>query len=288
MFMKRLIFGLMVLMLNSIPAFGWDLPLDFSILGMRFNHDTSSSASDAITIRKNYGDTVVTAPEYTASQSEKVAYSITVTNPTVQVWLSMGSDIANNITVKAECSNGNLFGLMERIVYINGSSFSIGDVGNPANYVTFQKASGSSLPTSVSKYDDAQLSWKVTKIESYTFSTPVEVGTTHHPVYTILSTPYSFVDHYSYPDPDRVGEPWTEVLDLACEWADGETSYLGCLGALTDGLNGYSKMKYDNVLNHVVSSSRLKLSELLQTINNNATTLCNCQDYSLLCTLTVG
>jgi hypothetical protein len=260
--MKRLLFGLMLLILNGMPAFGWDLPLDFSILGIRFNHNTSSSANDAITIRKDCGETVITTPEYTGGQNEKVAYAATVTNPTIKVMLSMGSDIADSVRVKAYCTNGNLFDLQERAVNINGSSYSIADPGNPANYVTFKKTTSYSLQTTVTKCTNAQLAWKVTKILNYTFPTPVDVGTTYHTVYTLLNTPQS-----------PMTEPWTEVLDYACEWASGASTNAGVVSNITTGAYNSGIKDYNYNYYHCIGTT-FYLTEFLSA------TYCDCRDMS--------
>jgi hypothetical protein len=135
---------------------------------------------------------------------------------------------------------------------------------NPTNYVTFNKASGSSLPSTVGKWNDSALAWKVTKVEDTDIS-PVVVATTYHDVYTILATPSSFEIYNG-----ESGVAWTNMLNLACDWASGQSTASGCIDALTSGLYGYQGLHYNSTsANFDFGYNQLRLKTLLQAIDAN-------------------
>jgi len=58
-------------------------------------------------------------------------------------------------------------------------------------------------------------------------------------------------------------EPWTDVLDYACVWADGETEELGVVKKITTNAYWNFGKNYDGTRSHAEGTT-FKLTELLQ------------------------
>ncbi|MDP2983675.1 MAG: hypothetical protein Q8O92_10150 [Candidatus Latescibacter sp.] len=278
-----------VLMLCALQkASAWDLPLNIDIFQIQFNHTTDSSSSDAITIRKNNGSTIITAPEYNNLTNpvtrEKFAY---VRNNDASVkakFMASPFDCDSSLTIDALAeSSSSFYDVGPVAVWFNGSGISIENPGNnPYNLVTFSKTQGSSLPNSVGKKTGG-LKWRVTKIGPNTLGTPIELGTTSHDYYTLLSAPDSF---YNYAD-NEAGIPWSDALDLACDWASGQSTKPGCISYLTSGLYNYQSLQYgQNSTKYDSGTSQLYFKALLDSIDILGDVSIDCVSYAnLLCLL---
>jgi len=103
----------------------------------------------------------------------------------------------------------------------NGLSVTDPNYSSELNYQMFDTASG--FPSTVDKYEFSW-TWRVVAVDG-TPRTPETVGTTTgHILYTVLDTPQS-----------PMSEPWTEVLEKACRWADGASSVSEIITGITSG-----------------------------------------------------
>ncbi len=270
--MRTLLCGIAVclagLVLGTPLAYPWDYPLDVCPEAIRFNHNTASGANDALTIRRDNGVTIVTAPEYSnltsPARRDSIAYALDSTSQTVLAVFSCFGDMLDNCVIDAQCTTDNFFGLSSRLVSFNGSAFSIEDTGNPTNYVTLSKATGSSLPSAVGRYTFSW-QWRVSAVEGQTLPTPVIVATTRHGYYGLLSVPK-----------EPMTQPWIEVLENACIWAANSMTEEGVVYGITCGAyNSNFKNYWWSPYSHV-SGQELYLTNLL------ADTWADCQDMAAI------
>ena len=137
-------------------------------------------------------------------------------------------------------------------------------------YVRFSAASGA--PSVVGK-GTVTWEWKFFDVEeSGSGEAGVSVGGERssgpHTIYTLLGEPYE--EPWETWGQERV---WTEVLDYASAWADGEASEGGAADAITvHAYNDFGK-DYNGYLTHA-SGTTLELSDLL------ADTEADCRDMS--------
>jgi hypothetical protein len=191
-----------------IPSTGiaWDFPLDLSPVAIKFNHGSSGSA---FAIKK--GGNVITAPEYDRrySKNEKFAYKKN-TSPIVKIWLEADPFDSPPVTIDAINTVGLAsWNLDDTVIYFNGSGFSIGEGDN---YVSMATESGYSIPNCVDS-TNVYWAWRVVAVDGVPRQYPYVGGSSNHSFYVVLDTPQ-----------DPLSVPWTEVLDKACYWADGETN----------------------------------------------------------------
>jgi len=155
----------------------------------------------------------------------------------------------------------------------NGLSVTDPNYSSELNYQMFDTASG--FPSTVDKYEFSW-TWRVAAVDG-TPRTPETVGTTTgHILYTLLDSPDSFY-FKSY---EETGVPWTDVLDLACDWASEETSYSACMSKLTQSLYDYSELKYTPSDSGHGAGNMFYLQKLLNDINAQSPTFANCVAYA--------
>jgi len=248
----------------------WDFPLDISPIAMKFNHGYSNGA---IPIRVN-ATTTISVPEYDTGYSlnQKFAYCIN-DEPDVLVKFYVDPPEGETLTIDAIGINGSIWDLSEKEVEFNGSGFSVTDPNYPdeTNYQMF--ASGTAVPGSVN-YNMHMWSWRVIAADGVPMS-PYYMGSTTHDYYTLLDSPDSFV----FQSGDETGVAWTDVLNLACNWASGETSYSACMSNLTQSIYSYSELYYSQT-NYYGAGSTFYLQEMLDKIVTESPTFMDCQDYS--------
>jgi hypothetical protein len=198
-----------------------------------FNHDPSSTSTDALTIRRNQVDDVQ-VPEWTAGMSRPedspAAYSINQLQNnrlTIKARFSRDSTDPSSATVNAVGSGPNVLGDIRSQTINFGAAMSAIAVLNldlvPAN-------------PSVGISD---ITWEW-------FVTGVRFQTTQHRIYTIVSDPQP---PWGQPGSRFPGfqVPWTEVLDQACREAAGARTADEAADSLTRWLFslGGSKLQYN-------------------------------------------
>ena len=214
--MKRIILFVIICTLGSaffaetVYCLPW--PPDMDIYYIKFNYE-SGSTYDALNIRKNYS-TDVTVPEWQLSvRNEKIAYIKGQSGRKIKIKIWIDRTTIEGVRAYAESVTGPGIGdVNAKWVYFNNSNYS---------NETLMTTDG----TVASSVGQRGFTWRwyVSDIDDFIIEEPILVGDTGiHYYYALLGTPQS-----------PMTEPWTEVLDLACNWAYGETNESGALSDLT-------------------------------------------------------
>ncbi|MEN8184143.1 MAG: hypothetical protein ABFS46_16580 [Myxococcota bacterium] len=206
-----------------------------AVEAIRFNHNSASATTDALSIRKDYG-TPVGVPEWTAGETlpeeSPAAYAILETQGqtvTVQVKFRITPTSVTQAEIRAEGGGG--LGTLDA----QSVQFSSG-VSSP-EFVTFN-LNHQQIGAAGVRREDIEWRWK--------YRCPGESGwrdadVTRHRIYIVLETPKAPWDQ----TPGSTSNPWTDVLDYACAWADGESARDTAAGAVTEDVNGALALTYD-------------------------------------------
>jgi len=196
-----------------------------------FNYESSSTNNDAVTIRKN-ASTKIPVPEYIKdSRNESCAYIMGQSNRKIKVKFNSNNSNMNYI-VKATVISGT--GI--------GNSCEIFVAPCDLNSTVFTLELSGFIPNSIGKRTFTW-KWEATALPINSPYCPIactSVNTTHT-YYTLLSTPKA-------PMP----EPWTNVLDLACIWASGQSSDYSVISSITEGSYNNLGKKYWGGGSHAV------------------------------------
>lgn len=180
-----------------------------------FNHDPVYSSCDAINIRKNCKEPLH-IPEWTCSGEPQPAAYLKNKSITVKAVFSAAPGVSSAL-INAETTSGNLGNLVQTTVcFKNGHS----------DPVYFQV----SHPTPVKiKTFDQEWQWYAGSVNG-TGSSRVYIGNSKNKIYIVLSEPQC---PWTTRGP---AAPWTDVLDYACAWADGQTTAEGAAEKITHRL----------------------------------------------------
>jgi hypothetical protein len=204
-----------------------------------FNYEGGSS-NDAITIKKNASSTIA-APEYIRSESsitknENCAYIKSQGNRKIKVKFNSNNSNMNYLvkaTVISGTGIGNICEMFVAPCDLNTTVFTIDIQGT--------------IPSSVG-INTFTWKWEATALpinSSYCPITCSSVNTTHT-YYTLLNVPKS---------PETT--PRTDILDYACEWANGSTTEnLVCTNILSNGFNQHYTWDYQC---HMLASDFVRL-----------------------------
>lgn len=189
---------------------------NLQVTEIAFNHNTASWTQDALNVRKNATGTV-TVPEWTQGVSNpKESPAAFVGGRTVKVRVKFQ---ANRDGIYKVRSVGGPFELKEQTVQIQSG------ISNPT-WIEFESTP---IPASV---DLADVTWKWRRkcggVIWWTFDK------SYHRFYVVQDVPKEPWTQTSYPDDQN---PWTDALDYACTWAQGETTKGGVASAVTAGVN---------------------------------------------------
>jgi hypothetical protein len=234
--LKGLLFCAVSMVLNSIPVSAWDFPVSIDITQISFNH----SESEAIPLKKDYGTTSITAPEWRKTfggdeedvyKDDRFAYIIGATPTVKATFTSPDPDPTVSITITVQtCSIDPEDGFEE----YTGWSLNDDEITFPWGPLDtegiFSTQYGTSVKNGVGKCRTKFL-WKISEVGGSAYSQ--ELGYSTHKYYTVLDTPVAPMD-----------EPWTEVLDYSCDWTFSKTSETVCVDSLTMKLFN-SGIKYD-------------------------------------------
>lgn len=222
--------------------------VNVEITHIKFDH-TAGDTSDGIDIREN-NSTDITVPEWVKDGQNKPAAYKKSTNVTIKAKFSVSPGSVTSAKIKATTSDGILGNLGEQTV-----SFSNG----VSDYVSFTPTN--STPSSVDK-DTVTWQWKVSDVNG-SGSSEVDINSSGaHTIYTLLGTPQS-----------PMTEPWTEVLDYACVWANDKASESAAVTPITT--NAYNNLgkNYDGTGTHT-SGKTFNLTSFLSA------NWADCQDMS--------
>ena len=214
--MKRIILLLSLVCIVSLTSnvkevFCLPWPPEIDIIEISFNYDSGSTTYDAVTLKAN-ASTYKPVPEWKAGvRNDKVAYIQNQTNRKIKTKFQLDRSGSYDMGVYAEEYQAS-YGIGD--VYESMVHFDDSDKSTPKVMTC-----DGSVPSGVRKQDRFfYWKWYVTCIgeppwEPEEFEEPLYIGYTGvHNYYTLLGAPQN-----------PMSEPWTSVLDYACDWADGKS-----------------------------------------------------------------
>lgn len=227
--MKTLLIGLLFyatsMVLYSVSVLAWDFPLSLDITQISFNY----SGSIADTLKKDYGTTIITAPEWRKTfggdeedvyKNERFAYTKGSTPTVKAIFTSPDPDPSESITIDVlTCSTDSEDG------FENYTGWSLNDstITFPSGPLdtegVFSTQNGTSVKNSVGKCRTKFL-WRIYEVGGFVWLQ--DLGYSTHNYYTVLDTPVA-----------PMSKPWTEVLDYSCDWAANNTTSVACIESLT-------------------------------------------------------
>jgi hypothetical protein len=101
--------------------------------------------------------------------------------------------------------------------------------------------------------------------------------TNFYPAWKTTNTNHTYYTLFDIPKAPML-VPWVEVLEYACNWADGQNSDGDVLSEITSHLY-YSGFIYDQYFSYT-SNNQFKLNRLLQDIPTLETVKMDCRDFS--------
>ncbi len=220
---------------NERPSSCDPLPT-VTLAAIKFNYDTGNKGLDAINIRENY-TTPVTIPEWQPGNinaaDSPAAYSIKETSgKTVSVQVKFNIDTKSDTSLQIQATGGGILGAIDpvTVTFKNG-------VSDP-EYVTIPL---SHLNIAGGGINKADISW----VWQYQPSggSWTTMATTNHRIYVVLESPNLPWTPDELPSDTQV--PWTDVLDFACDWANGKTNQTDAATAITTQVNGAIGLTYD-------------------------------------------
>ena len=191
---------------------------------IKFDH-AAGHAADGIDIREN-NSTNITVPEWVKGGQNKPGAYTKSTNVTIKARFTVSPSAITSAKVRATTADAILGNLGEQTI-----TFASG-VSTP-EYVSFTPTNAT--PGAVGK-GTVTWQWRTKHIEGSDLGDEANINSSGpHTIYTVLATPTA-----------PMAEPWTEVLDKSCVWANGQTTTTGAAGKVTDSIytSGY---EYDNV-----------------------------------------
>jgi hypothetical protein len=220
-------FFVSALLAVSQTGYSYNLPADLSIKAVYFNHNSSSSISDGVTINSGY-NSVITAPEWTVNDSSRFAY---VKNADIGVKATLWRGDANITSAEIGISSytGDSIGSFSSLTY----TFSGADT-----LTQLMSTSSGTVPSSVGKHN-LRLWYCVYRVNGNVTS-PIQISSTSHIYYTLLDTPKAPFDGSAYNEDTPViynqAGPWVAVLDSACVWAKNCSTTVSAATCIADSL----------------------------------------------------
>lgn len=208
---KSLICLFVILCISTQSIFGttniWVKPYE-----IKFNFEPGQD-DDALTIRDDDGEPApIPEWKYSPSRSNNFAY--------------IKSQTDRKIKVKFD-SNCSDMHLIINLTVTSGTG--IGEVCNHVimNYEDLQEVTLTIDGTIPNNVDVRQFTWKweiyaITNESGY--CSALSTNYTTHTYYTLLTTPQA-----------PMAEPWSSVLDYACDWASGQTTEFNVVTKITEG-----------------------------------------------------
>ena len=181
-----------------------------------------SQDEPVIPLRKNSEFDPEPGPEWQAGngasgvQSRPVAYRLDKAGAGVDIRVTFDTTGGSFDVRAADATGSNLLGAVPE--------FHISHNGPGNVSATIRVPAPALAPAGVSKHEDC---WRWTARDSA--GTEVMSTLTRHMVYTVLSAPGG---PWNLQDPS--GLPWTDALDIACEWARGRRTELETASAITE------------------------------------------------------
>ena len=239
------------------------------ISAIRFNFNDGFIANDALNIRKNFS---TAAPSIswqngvsTTYVDSPVAYAIKETQG--NTLCIQASFQANGISVAfIRAIKGGKLGQVEE------RSISFDSTGN-SGFETFQLKNVTFHASGVGAYNiQSRWQWRLSSADPWK-----ELGVTRHRLFVILETP-------TLPWVQTAGStslPWTDALEIACNWAAGATNRNAAAGLITQRYNGCGVVSYDTTSGATFYGFvSYNLTEMIERLNGGVGLggLVNCTD----------
>lgn len=200
-----------------------------------FNHDGSALTDDALNIRKDL-NTTVELPEWKTGEIQPeespAAYAIQETTGrtlTVKVKLSIAPTSVGQAEIKAE--GGGVLGALDAQTVQFAGGVSVPE------FVSFE-LSHHTIGAAGVKREDIAWQWKYRCPGDQTWR---DADNTRHRIYVILETPKGPWDQTA----GSQSNPWTDVLDQSCAWANTKTTRNDAAAEVTRTVNGSLGLTYD-------------------------------------------
>lgn len=214
------------------PASCDPLPV-VALASVAFDYDPTGAATEALTIRRNFG-TGVSVPEWVpgrvTARDAPCAYAISAVAgkiPSIQVVVNIPT--ATTHAVKVQATGGGILGAIDPVaVTFSGTTATL---TLPLTHHTL--AAGGVLR------QDVTWTWQY-QVDGGAWT---NMAVTNHRVYVTLTTPTQPWQQGA----DRTNQqlPWTDVLDYACTWARGATTTNQVLSLTTAQVNARIGLMYD-------------------------------------------
>lgn len=206
-------------------AQAWDLPLDVDLIGIKFDY-TSGYTNDGLDITKNASEEIQ-VPEWEAGEdtSDQMAYIKSQTGRKIQAEFWSTESNLTSLTIKATKLGGVGLGSVNEVT--------VDCLGYWGQYAIFPYGASvftisGSVPSSVGGRS-IKWRWYVTKVNGQSVSDQPIGDSGWHYYYTLLAAPLA-----------PMAEPWTLVLDYACDWAYGATTEATvCTDILSNGFSAH-------------------------------------------------
>jgi hypothetical protein len=189
---------------------------------IKFNYDEAGYNNDALTIRKADGSTA-TVPEWKYYvRSEKFAYIKSQSNRKIQVRFDSNREdmhLIINLTVTSGTGPGEICNYF---------------VANYTKLDWITLTLDGTIPGTVG-IRDFTWKWEIYAITNdYGYCSAATNSYTYHSYYTLLAAPQA-----------PMAEPWSSVLDYACDWASGQSTEFNVAWYITEGAyNNLDKTYY--------------------------------------------
>jgi hypothetical protein len=230
--------------LNGIRGFGADKLNDllfsfsgsvYEISGIVFNYNNASISNDALNLRKN-ATTAASSRSWKKGQASTFAESTAL----YAIQETQGNPLAVRVAFRANgisgafiraIGGGRLGPAKEHYVSFDAAGFS--------GYETFELSSPTFHAHGVNAYGITwQWQWRRKPADPWR-----SLVTTRHRIYAVLRAP-------TLPWVQTVGSaslPWTDALDIACNWASGATNQVTAASRITSSYNASGRVSYDTV-----------------------------------------
>lgn len=208
------------------------------IAALKFNWDASGAATDALAIRRNYAKHIPIAEWVkgeTRPEQSPAAYAIAaVAGKVVTIQAKLVISDATVTRAQLRADGGGVLGAIDpvTVTFKNGTT--------SPDFVTLS-LNHHTLATAGVGRNDVTWTWYYDTGGGWT-----KLTTTQHRIYTLLAIPTGPWRQSATPDSDTQ-VPWTEVLDLACVWAQGARTAADAAAAVTRQAYFRLGLRYDGL-----------------------------------------
>ncbi|MBF0167452.1 MAG: LamG domain-containing protein [Alphaproteobacteria bacterium] len=216
---------------NPLPA--------VTLAAIKFNHDPTGAAVDALSIRKN-ATTSISVPEWTSGkiqpQESPAAYAkSSVSGSTITIMAKFTINTSDAVQLQIKADGGGILGAIDAVTvnFVNG-------VSSP-QYVTLNLSHHLIATTGISS-NDVTWSWSYKRPSDANWTA---MASSSHRIYVVLSPP-----NMPWRQSNNLQEtqlPWTDLLDIvtSANWAQGKTTTDDTVNAVTQAVNSKIGLAYD-------------------------------------------